>query len=146
MKDKDEEIAGHGGTPEDQSGQDVGYGKPPKHSQFKKGRSGNPKGRPKGARNFKTEVDAVLNSKVSVIHDGKPKTVSTIQAAMMRLKEKALKGDLRAITHVLSLAQDASESADARSRERHLCKLEKDIFDRFAFPGEIDEPNRSDDE
>ena len=143
MTDKEERTVGHGAAPENQSSQDVGYGKPPKHSQFKKGQSGNAKGRPKGARNFRTEVDAVLRSKVTVIHNGKPRSVGTTKAALMRLKEKALKGDLRAITQILVLAQDASDSAGAHLRERHLSKLEKDILGRFALPGENDEPNRS---
>ena len=39
---------------------EVGYGKPPKSGQFKPGQSGNPKGRPKGAKNFKTELATVL--------------------------------------------------------------------------------------
>ena len=39
---------------------EVGYGKPPKDSQFKKGESGNKRGRPKGVKNLKTEVDAPL--------------------------------------------------------------------------------------
>ena len=39
---------------------DAGYGKPPRHSRFKKGQSGNPKGRPRGSRNFSTDLKATL--------------------------------------------------------------------------------------
>ena len=44
--------------------QDAGYGKPPRHSRFKKGQSGNPKGRPKGGRNFSTDVKATLEEPI----------------------------------------------------------------------------------
>ena len=64
---------------------EVGYGKPPKNGQFKKGQSGNPKGRSKGVRNFQTEVEAILRSKVTVTRDGRPKSVGTVEAALMRL-------------------------------------------------------------
>jgi len=125
---------------------DVGYGKPPKTGQFKKGQSGNPNGRPKGVRNFQTELDSVLRSKVTVTHSGKPKSVGTVEAALMRLKEKALKGDQRALELLLAYAKGVSDSADARLRERHLSNLEEDILARSGLIGVADEPDGSDDE
>ena len=40
---------------------EIGYGRPPKHTQFKKGQSGNPEGRPKGIKSLSTELDDELS-------------------------------------------------------------------------------------
>jgi hypothetical protein len=117
---------------------EVGYGKPPKSGAFKKGRSGNPKGRPKGAKNFQSEVNTILRSKVTVTFAGKPKSVSVVEAALMRLREKALKGDPRALETILGYARESSDASGARSRERHLSKLEQGILDRFPSIGGTD--------
>ena len=50
----------------------VGYGKPPKSGQFKKGQSGNPKGRPKGSLDYTTYVQQMLSAQVTVTESGKP--------------------------------------------------------------------------
>lgn len=84
---------------------EVGYGKPPRHTRFKPGRSGNPKGRPKGHRNFKTDLVETLKTGVKLTEKGKRKTVSTQRAALLRLREKALGGDARALDRLISLAQ-----------------------------------------
>jgi hypothetical protein len=84
---------------------EVGYGKPPKHARFVPGRSGNPNGRPKGTRNFKTDLKATLKAPVRITRDGKPRKVSTQEAMLLRLREKALSGDARSLDRLISLAQ-----------------------------------------
>lgn len=98
----------------DSTDDEVGYGKPPKEYQFKPGQSGNPKGRPKGTRNFKTDVKDTLKQPVRVKNDGKPKTVSTQHAALLRLRERALAGDGRSLDRLLGLAQTYNNEDMAR--------------------------------
>jgi hypothetical protein len=83
---------------------DVGYGKPPVHSRFEPGKSGNPAGRPKGVRNLKTDVVTMLGRPVRIKHEGRLRTGSTQAALLMVLRENALRGDGRAIDRVLDLA------------------------------------------
>lgn len=89
--------------------EDTGYGKPPRDKRFKKGQSGNPKGRPKGRRNFSTDVKDTLEAPVQLKEKGRRKTVSTQQAALLRLREKALSGDARALNLLLELARNYND-------------------------------------
>lgn len=88
----------------------VGKGKPPKHSQYKKGQSGNPKGRPKGSKNFSADLKDTLKEPVALKKDGKRKNVSTQKAALFRLREKALAGDARALDKLLDLARTYNDA------------------------------------
>lgn len=83
----------------------TGYKRPPVEHRFKPGRSGNPKGRPKGARSMPEEVRAALRRTVVVTEEGRRRKISVLEAALRRLVESAIaKGNLRAIQQVLSLA------------------------------------------
>lgn len=75
---------------------EVGYGKPPKTSQFKPGQSGNPKGRPKGARNLDTLMAEELESLIQIREQGAPVVVSKGHAVIKALIAKAMQGDVRA--------------------------------------------------
>ena len=77
---------------------EVGYGKPPKHTQFKENRSGNPKGRPKGSSNFGTDVKRALKAPVRLTKDGSPRTVSTQEAAWQQLTGEAAVHDETGLT------------------------------------------------
>ncbi|MCK1324665.1 MULTISPECIES: DUF5681 domain-containing protein [unclassified Bradyrhizobium] len=85
-----------------------GYGKPPLHTRFKPGQSGNPRGRPKGSLNFTTDLKTVLLAPVALNDGGRSRRVTTQKAALLRLREKALKGDVRALDRFLSLAMAMS--------------------------------------
>ncbi|WP_439369395.1 DUF5681 domain-containing protein [Bradyrhizobium sp. DASA03120] len=89
----------------------IGYGKPPLHSRFKKGQSGNPRGRPKGSLNFATDLKRTLQAPVTLSDGGKSRRVTTQEAALLRLREKALKGDVKALDRLLSYAMAVSADA-----------------------------------
>jgi len=93
------------------AGNRVGYGEPPKHTQFKPGESGNPKGRPKGRKNLKTEVLEKLNSTVTVNKNGRLIKISTVRAVLEVLSAKALQLDQRAIEQVIRLAEKYDQPA-----------------------------------
>jgi hypothetical protein len=74
----------------------VGYKRPPLHSQFKPGQSGNPKGRPKGRRNLKHDLQAEFSERITV-REGDRAIRMTKQRAMVKsIVARAIKGDIRA--------------------------------------------------
>ena len=83
---------------------EVGYGKTPKHTRFRTGFSGNPRGRPKGRRNLVTVLEEVLQEKVVIRENGVRKTVTKLEAAIKRLAGKAASGDMAAIRQLTALA------------------------------------------
>jgi hypothetical protein len=79
-----------------------GYCSPPKHSQFRKGQSGNPKGRPKGSSSFKADLLAALQQKVPFIENGKQHTITTQKAVLASLTAAALQNDIKAVNVLLA--------------------------------------------
>jgi hypothetical protein len=100
--------------PSDNSSYDVGYAKPPEHTRFRPGQSGNPAGRRKGVANLKSDVVRTLAAPLKVKEDGRTRTRSTQQGALMLLRDKALRGDARALDRMLELAvRFNNDSADS---------------------------------
>ena len=102
------------------SGQEaVGYGRPPQHSRFRPGQSGNPRGRPKGKRNLASQLNDVLAQPVTVTRNGKRMRVTAETAILMRMLEKALVGDLKSSIQLFALRAthlpDAEVAVDHRS-------------------------------
>lgn len=73
---------------------EVGFGKPPKRTQFPKGVSGNPNGRPRKKPDLYTELRRVLNENIAVTIEGEPQRVTVQQALLLRLRDQALHGEV----------------------------------------------------
>ena len=82
---------------------DIGYRKPPVANRFKKGSSGNPKGRPKGSKNFATLLEKELKQTVVVNENGKRRKVTRLQAIVKRLVAGALQGEPKPLMTMLEI-------------------------------------------
>ncbi len=78
-------------------GYEIGYRRPPPSGRFKSGKSGNPKGRPKGSRNFLTLLEKELGQPIVVNENGKKKTITRMQAMVKRMVADALQGDQKTL-------------------------------------------------
>lgn len=81
---------------------EVGYGKPPKHTRFRPGQSGNARGRPKGTKNLKTDLAEELRERIVVREGDRSQKVSKQRALLKSLVNRAIKGDARATAVSLS--------------------------------------------
>jgi uncharacterized protein DUF5681 len=116
--------------------QQVGYGHPPKDTRFKKGQSGNPKGRRKGSHNVATVFARTLREKVVINELGQRKTVTKLEAAVKQFVNKAASGDLRALQMFVNLAREAEATGSLPSPEKSDIgeidqKVLQGIFKRF---------------
>jgi hypothetical protein len=106
---------------------EVGYGKPPVHSRFRKGCSGNSKGRPKGTKNLRTDLTEVLQERITVTEGDRKVRMSKQRAVFKTLIAKTLKGDSRSATTLLNTmfralgfadtADDVEEALSANEQE-----------------------------
>jgi hypothetical protein len=96
----------------------VGYGQPPVASRFKPGTSGNPKGRPKGAKNLKTLIREAMTASIPIQEGEKTRRVTRLEGVVLRQIQSALRGNDKSAMAVLKMAlqlgflQDSSESGE----------------------------------
>lgn len=118
----------------EQDEEKVGYGRPPAASRFKPGQSGNPKGRPKGSLNLKTDLFNELSEKIQIREGQRSLKVSKQRAMLKSLVAKALKGDPRAANVILMLVDKlfATDAAAIAAEEiPALAPDDQAILDRF---------------
>lgn len=108
-----------------------GYGKPPVEHRFVKGRSGNPRGRPRGARGLKTDLKAELGSRVTITENGKKLKLTKQQVILKALVAKAAKGDTRAASQVLAMTMQMFGIEDERTGSAGLSAQEQAILESY---------------
>ena len=91
----------------------VEFGKPPATTRFKKGQSGNPKGRPKGRLNFATVLERTLRKTVVISENGRRKTITKLEAAIKQLVNRGASGDQAALKQLIVLVQSAEQRAQS---------------------------------
>ena len=105
---------------DDEGDHEVGYGKPPRHSQFVKGQSGNPRGRPPGAKNLRTLLNKALNELVIVTENGGQRKISKREAIVTQLVNRSAQADLKAIQILLAMLRDIEGHAEAGAADPDL--------------------------
>jgi hypothetical protein len=90
---------------------EVGYGKPPKNSQFKKGFSGNPLGRPKKMPNLEVELIRQLGTKLIINENGKRRAITKFEILAKQLVNAAAAGKFRETRLLIALLPNAIEKA-----------------------------------
>ena len=127
----------------DTEGFEVGYGKPPRKSQFQKGQSGNPKGRPKRSRNVDTLLRETFFRTITVTEGGQRKKVTVLEALFRKLAKSALEGDARSVDKMIRLlphiqaaiereeqASDGSNGANGQAGT--VADLDREVLQFFA--------------
>jgi hypothetical protein len=99
---KSKRDAGRRRTAAQRSSYEVGYGRPPTHTRFRPGQSGNPKGRPKGAKNETTILYEIMNRPIEIREAGKARKISVLAAILLKFAESALKGDPKSAAFLLN--------------------------------------------
>jgi Family of unknown function (DUF5681) len=118
---------------------EIGYGKPPKRTQFRPGQSGNPKGRPKEHRNLATDLEEELNEKILVTEGGRQLQTTKQRAMLKALLAKALKGDTRAASALIQLKVGLEQARSGKGEEAPLEAEDQAILDAFLSRREASE-------
>lgn len=88
---------------------EVGYGRPPKATRFKKGQSGNPKGRPQKSKNMNTLLDEELDRPITLRDGNGVRQISTREAIIKRMTQGALNGDIRQLQFLFRHVQSRND-------------------------------------
>jgi hypothetical protein len=109
----------------------VGYRRPPKATQFTAGKSGNPKGRPKGSRPVGAVLQDIIQQRVSVTENRKTRRIPALEVMLRRLANDAMRSDQRAIKLLLSLVDRYGESPQTTLQLREIMAEDEEILAQY---------------
>lgn len=132
-----------GDNDNDQNGEDdkVGYCNPPKHSRWKKGQSGNPRGRPKSARGLKTDLKEELGSQMTIAINGKHVTATKQRLMVKALTARAAAGDTRAAEKLVDMIAKIIGVEDEDSGKERLSARDQALLEQWMGYGSGDTRN-----
>lgn len=100
-------------SPDGRPAYSVGYGKPPKHTQYPPGTSGNRRGRPKGKHNVRTVVEEALNKRIKIRVGNRTRSLTKLEVLALTLITNALKGDAKATASLIALCRSTGMTGEA---------------------------------
>jgi len=107
---------------------EVGYGKPPRNTQFKKGQSGNPRGRPSRSKNLATLVSVALNEPVIVVENGGRRKITKREAIIKQLVNRSTKADWRAIKILLDIVREIESRVEPETAESSFSAADEKVI------------------
>ena len=109
----------------------TGYKRPPRSTQFQKGHSGNPNGRPKGSGNFKTDLLQVMGQTLFITENGQRRAVSGSRAVFIKQLHDALHGDCKALADLTAHLLKHDFDADTRPEAEPVSENDRIIIEDF---------------
>ena len=109
----------------------VGYGKPPRHTRFTQGQSGNPRGRARGAKNLKTLLIETLNELVVVAENGRRRTINKRHAFIKQIVNHAVKGNWRAAKLLLDTLQRIEDRTEPETAEASFDAADAKVIEQL---------------
>jgi hypothetical protein len=91
---------------------EVGYGKPPKANRFRKGRTGNPRGKRQGEENTISAFKRIVSRRVKIKDDEQVRTITLAEAVILKNYNAALQKNPFAMNNIFRLAENAGEFVD----------------------------------
>jgi|SRR5580692_8857350 hypothetical protein len=105
----------------------VGFKKTPRHTRFRKGQSGNPKGRPKGRKNYRTRFLEIIDEKVTVNENGRRRKLPKFDVAVRQATNQAVTGDPRGMKMLLELYRQFVRDSDDEKQVFHITMDEDEL-------------------
>jgi hypothetical protein len=109
----------------------VGYGRPPRATQFVPGKSGNPRGRPKGSRTVGAILQDILRQKIAVTENGKTRRLNALEVTLRRLVNEAMRSDAKAMKLLLALVDRYAETTEAKVQLGELLAEDQAILAQY---------------